>query len=430
MGTLTTIAIIVLSISFVVFVAFFGRLPALRRTPIAWLHRLLCVRLPNAINRLDDRLTGGRVIGSCVRFGNFIMYDRHPTVLIFYILLLSIGEYLYLPAAWPRLSTFHKTTGTLTILLPYLFLYLAASTDPGTITPANHPHEMARYPYDFTLFHPGIACPTCRHLKPARSKHCSVCKRCVARCDHHCIFINNCVGAANHHYFLLLLASTATLTAYGGYLGVQLMTTAMRQRFPHWAILWWRARDGQGMGLGEWLTAWSWGMQDGGLGTGGGVAMGAVTLLAVMTTPLVGALLGYHVWLVYCGTTTNESMKWADWQVEMDEGCAFKRRLDGQRQKDANVEPLWTRWPVEAEQVLVRTRDGNPPAGDAELPGEGEWEKVWRVRELENLYDLGFWDNLVDVFVPGYMFRDPDVPVVEERRRKRKKRRARRTYLG
>jgi len=140
-------------------------------------------------------------------------------------------------------------------------------------------------------------------------------------------------------------------------------------------------------------------------------------------------LLGYHLWLVYCGTTTNESMKWSDWQVEMDDGYAFKRRLDGRRVKDVRVEPAWTRWPAEAEQVLVRTEDGRPPSESASLPGFGEWEAVWRLRDVENLYDLGFWDNLVDVFVPGFMFRDPHVPVAEERLR-RKKRRARKIILA
>lgn len=315
--------------------------------------------------------------------------------------------------------------------LPYLFLYLSAASDPGSITPANHVPEMARYPYDFSLFHPGAACRTCGLLKPARSKHCSVCKRCVARCDHHCIFINNCVGAGNHHWFLLLLLSTAVLTLYGGLLGVALMTAKMRLRFPWWALLPWRATNGGGgggakMSFTQWLIVWSWGMQDGGRG----VAMGAVTLLALMTSPLVWGLLGYQLWLVYCGTTTNESMKWSDWQGEMDDGFAFKRRLEPRRVKDVSVEPAWTRWPAEAEQVLVRTDDGNPPSREARLPGVGEWEAVWRLRDVENLYDLGLWDNLVDVFVPGFMFRDPRVPVPEGRFRWKQKRRARKIYLA
>ncbi|GAB1315657.1 palmitoyltransferase swf1 [Madurella fahalii] len=423
MGVIATIALVVLGISFMVFVTFFGRLPALRRTPIAWLHRVIWVHLPNGVLGLDQRLSGGRVTASCVRFGNYMMYDKHPTILIFFIVLLVGGEVLYLPAAWPRIGLLIKTTGTIAMLLPYLFLYLSAFTDPGYITPANHTHEMARYPYDFSLFNPGSECSTCRLLKPARSKHCSVCKRCIAKNDHHCIFINNCVGAKNQHWFILLLLSTAVLTLYGGILGIHLMTSRMRFYFPHWALLPWRANDGQGMSFTQWLVIWSWGMQT-------GVAMGAVTLLALMTSPLVWGLLGYHLWLVYCGTTTNESMKWSDWQADMNDGLAFKRRMERGRVKDWRIEPARTRWPVETEQVLVRTVDGQPPAEDPDFPGVGEWEAVWRLKDVENLYDLGFWDNLIDVFVPGFEFRDPRVPVSESRLRLKKKRRARKIYLA
>lgn len=354
-------------------------------------------------------------------------YRTHPNPSprqIFFLVLLAGGEYLYLPTAWPQFSPLVKVTGAIAIALPYVFLYLAAFTDPGYVTAANHVAEMARYPYDFSLFHAGAACATCGFLKPARSKHCSVCKRCVARADHHCVFINACVGARNHRWFVLLLLSTAVLTLYGGVLGLRLMTARMRLRFPHWALLPWRANAGAGMDLAQWLVVWGWGLQAGGAG------LGAVTLLALMTSPLVWALLGYHAWLVYCGTTTNESMKWSDWQADMADGLVFKRRLDPRRIKDVRVEPAWTRWPAEAEQVLVRTEDGRPPPPDAHLPGEGEWEAVWRLRDVENLYDLGLWDNLLDVFIPGFMFRDPYVPVAESRLRQKKKRRARRIYLA
>ena len=414
MGTIATIATVVLFIFLMTFIAFFGRLPALRRTPIAWLHRCIWVYLPNGVLALDQILTSGRATSSCARFGRFIANDRHPTILIFFFLLLTVGEYLYLPTAWPRLTPVQKVTGAIAIILPYLFLYLAAFSDPGFITAANHAREMARYPFDHSLFHPGAACRTCRLPKPPRSKHCSVCKRCVSRLDHHCVFINNCVGAANQHYFLLLLITTGVLTLYGACLGVHLMATAMRARFPVWTLLPWRGP----LPFKQWLVVWTWGLQD-------AVAMGAVTLLAGMTTPLVWGLLGYHAWLIWCGTTTNESLKWSDWQAEMDDGFAFKRRMAADRPKDPALEPGWTRWPAETEQILVRTDDGEPPASHLVLPGEGEWERVWRLRDVENLYDLGFWDNLVDVFLPDYVFRDPQTPVAERKARRRGKKRAR-----
>ena len=339
------------------------------------------------------------------------MYDKHPTVMIFFFLLLSVGEFMYLPYAWPRMGMINKVLGSVAIVLPYAFLYLAAYSDPGIITPENHSYHMAQYPYDFSLFHPGASCRTCRLLKPARSKHCSVCKRCIGRADHHCIFINNCVGVGNQHWFVLLLLSTGVLTIYGGCLGLSILSAKMRAEYPNWS-LWLPSAE---MDLKAWLIVWSWGLQD-------TVSMGSVTMLALLTSPLVWGLLAYTVYLIYCGTTTNESLKWSDWKAEMEDGFAFKRRMPPNRAKNLRFEPAWTRWPVETEQILVRTEDGRPPpADDARLPGEGEWIPVWGLRDVENLYDLGLWDNLLDVFQPGFQFNE-SIPLAGGRRRNKKRR--------
>uniref|UniRef100_A0A6M2EZ84 S-acyltransferase n=1 Tax=Populus davidiana TaxID=266767 RepID=A0A6M2EZ84_9ROSI len=37
-------------------------------------------------------------------------------------------------------------------------------------------------------------CPTCKIIRPVRSKHCPTCKRCIEQFDHHCPWISNCVG--------------------------------------------------------------------------------------------------------------------------------------------------------------------------------------------------------------------------------------------
>ncbi|KAJ8246051.1 hypothetical protein GJAV_G00263110 [Gymnothorax javanicus] len=85
------------------------------------------------------------------------------------------------------------------------FFYLCCSRDPGTVTKESHSAQVQVYRYDGNLFHPGVSCPTCLLVKPARSKHCRVCDRCVQRFDHHCVWVNNCIGAQNSRHFLLYL---------------------------------------------------------------------------------------------------------------------------------------------------------------------------------------------------------------------------------
>ncbi|RDW85486.1 hypothetical protein BP5796_03811 [Coleophoma crateriformis] len=287
------------------------------------------------------------------------------------------------------MATSTQVAAVILIILPYIFCYLAASSDPGHITPSNHPREMALYPYDFTIFYPGHHCRTCHLLKPARSKHCSICKRCVAKQDHHCIFINNCVGYGNIHWFLLLLFTTGLLIAYASYTGLNLLWGEIIQAFPDRGSSWLDVFR-KSPSWSSYFGLWGWAMQQ-------MTRMSAVTLLCLLTNPLVWGLLGYHIYLIWAGTTTNESLKWSDWQAEMKDGFVFKRKLAEDRQKDLSIEPAWTRWPAESQQTVVRTEDGRPPQ-DARAMGVGDWQRVWNLAEVENLYDLGFWDNLGDVF--------------------------------
>lgn len=289
------------------------------------------------------------------------------------------------------------------LLFPYVFLYAAAASDPGYITPENHASQMSLYPYDFTIFHPGQECPTCRLLKPARSKHCSVCKHCVSKLDHHCVFINNCVGYGNQHWFLLLLFTTGVLIMYATYIGTSLLSSLILEHIPSWRPL------GSGLTWSQYFQVWGWALQE-------NTRLGSVTLLCILTSPLVWGLLGYHMYLIWAGTTTNESMKWSDWQAEMSYGYVFKRALPADRQKDIHTEPEWTTWPAESQQIVLQTNDGLPPRDPGAI-GVGEWQQVWKLADVENLYDLGFRDNLADIFCPRLGFRHVDVVAQDLRNR-------------
>ncbi|CAD6502457.1 BgTH12-05049 [Blumeria graminis f. sp. triticale] len=392
MGSIKLVATSILLISFFTFVAFFGRLPQFRNTPIGWLYRLLWIRIPTALRYLDIKLTRGRLSPWVIKQAHHLWNDRHPVVLIFFMILLGASEVMFLPPAWPLLSTVRRCSAFIVVGLPWLFLYASAASDPGYITRSNHSQQMSLYPYNFAIFYPGQSCRTCLLLKPARSKHCSICKRCISKHDHHCIFINNCVGYGNYHFFLSLLASTAFLSTYATYVGLSILSDLVRIEIPNWSL------RGKGYAWSQYFNTLAWALNQ-------QMRIGAVTLLCLLTSPLILGLLSYHLYLIWAGMTTNESMKWSDLQADISDGYAFIRALPKDRQKDDRYEPLWTQWPKESDYILTRSHDGLPRHN---IIGTGEWEPVWKLDNIENLYDLGLAQNLKDIFRPANSFKNSE----------------------
>jgi len=82
MVALRNTVIAVLVISFFTFVALFGRLPALRKTPIGLLQRILCLHIPSGFRRLDSNITGGRLNRSIAGLVDYLLYKKNPVVLV------------------------------------------------------------------------------------------------------------------------------------------------------------------------------------------------------------------------------------------------------------------------------------------------------------------------------------------------------------
>ena len=98
MGIVKKIVIFVLLVSFLTFVAFFGRLPAFRyalhlsqydgmlksssNTPIGALHRVIWIHIPRGFASLDRMITGGRLGSGFSRLGNYLFYSKHPIVMV------------------------------------------------------------------------------------------------------------------------------------------------------------------------------------------------------------------------------------------------------------------------------------------------------------------------------------------------------------
>ncbi|KAF1976925.1 palmitoyltransferase swf1 [Bimuria novae-zelandiae CBS 107.79] len=434
MTIVRTIVTFAVTVSVLTFIAFFGRTPAFRNTPIGFCHRLLVHRIPSALRTLDVLLTNGRITSGGARLGHYLMNEKHPVVMVFFLGLITASAGLFVPAVWSLLPLRHKLLVIVLLPQPYYFTYLCAKRNPETlITELNHAAQMRHYPYDRILFYPGNACRTCKFNKPARSKHCSICKSCVARADHHCVWVNNCVGRGNHKWFLALLLSTAILLAYGAYLAYFALGPRVEKQYARYEH-WYKFRPSPGSNPSSWgthgekklhyfLTYVSIYIDE------GGVSAAGVGLLALLTWPLPLGLLGYQLYLVYAGMTTNESSKWADWVDEIAEGSVFLGKRKPETMRDyrpkgvgpgdtahssspsnpiptppetppEDEEPPTT-WPAESRHILVRTTNGQAPTS---LPprikavaDKDSFERTWDLADVENVYDLGFWDNLLEI---------------------------------
>lgn len=106
MALLRNVVIFILAVSVITFIALFGQLPALRKTPIGYLQRLLCLHTPNTLKRFDQHISGGRLTEQSKIFGNYLFYEKNPIVLVseaFHLLFIahqSISDLLSHPAYW------------------------------------------------------------------------------------------------------------------------------------------------------------------------------------------------------------------------------------------------------------------------------------------------------------------------------------------
>lgn len=347
--------LLVALLALAVFALLFGNSPSFRSTP---LHRvyLLLVHI-NA------------VAISYVSANEQLYIFLRWLVPIFYVGVVSFCLYLFFTAVYPQLQRQHLLGAwlqiyiTLTVLLVVVSTELTTFSDPGELQRVQLNSALAKFPDDGLIFF-GRDCKTCGWQKPARSKHCSVCNRCVLRFDHHCIWINNCVGQNNYRWFLFYLWANINMMIYGAWLC--------------WILL-----AGQPWEKGLWRLI---------VGSShSNKVAGILLILGVIFLFITLAFTALHVRYMYLGVTTNEADKWGEIEYLIELGVLFFARDLGVYLERASV----TDGSGVFQVVYISLDD------EKVIIGEGQellhsLVEIRLVLELTNIYDKGFWNNVYE----------------------------------
>lgn len=178
------------------------------------------------VNRCSRTILGNYITDKIAGIYNYVVHQKNPIVQILYLVLavggfavyVMVGFWKFIPG--PYVSEYHETIGTFLMMMCYAAFFTASVTPPGVITHKNNKQAVKKFPYDNIMYTIDQKCTTCKFIKPARSKHCSVCDICIEKFDHHCIWINNCVGLNNYRYFLWFVLSHAIICTYGAIIGI------------------------------------------------------------------------------------------------------------------------------------------------------------------------------------------------------------------
>ncbi|XP_039063998.1 probable protein S-acyltransferase 17 [Hibiscus syriacus] len=270
-------------------------------------------------------------------------------------------SFSYIPGHY--LSEVHRYGSFLAVAIGVFLFLLTSFSDPGTVKAENVSHA---YPYE-NLILTKKECPTCKIPKPARSKHCSLCKRCVARFDHHCGWMNNCIGERNTRYFMTFLIWHFLLCVYGTIaIGLVLAGRVEELQIVHTYY----GVDNSVPSLAPYIAQW--------LGDAHNTQILLMVFLAIVSLLLAG-FFAYHANL--CLTNTfNETFKWQDyviWQKKVNEAQA----------------PL-------SVDTTGMTGEGNPEENKCKsFFGRFLLQKT-EVVVRKNMYDKGLLHNIYEVIFP------------------------------
>ncbi|KAI4364581.1 hypothetical protein MLD38_020654 [Melastoma candidum] len=355
-----------------------GNWPIFRRTPIGAIHRFLTSGAYEYLLRFVGLVCGNKGTDAILGVENFCCNRPNPSLQIFYLVMvggiyfiITKTSFSYIPGYY--LSEVHRYTSFLAIGIGIILFVLTSFSDPGTVNADNVYKYLASYPYD-EIIYTQKECPTCKIPKPARSKHCSICDRCVARFDHHCGWMNNCIGERNTRYFMAFLLWHFLICVYGVVAIALVIAGELKESRIIQILTVYYGIENSVRSLAPHLVQWMLGSYD--------AQILLMVFLAIVSLLLAG-FFGYHASLCLTNTTTNETFKWQEyisWQKKISEARASSEALK------ASISGL--------------SKEEKPP--------ESKWKSFFRRSPLENtdpvvkqnMYDRGFIRNIYEIIVP------------------------------
>ncbi|TYH92803.1 hypothetical protein ES332_A13G209000v1 [Gossypium tomentosum] len=319
-------------------------------TPISSIHRFLTFGAYQYFLRFIGAVFGDRGTNLILSVEYYCCDRPNPILQLIYLAIIGTTYYIivktsfsYIPGYY--LSEAHRYASFLAIAVGILLFLVTSFSDPGTVKADNVSRYLSAYPYD-NIIYTEKECPTCKIPKPARSKHCSLCNRCVARFDHHCGWMafpslhlwDNCywIGSC---WTIERIANCACFNSLAPYV-VQWLLDAHNTQI---------------------LLM---------------VFMGVVSLL-------LAGFFAYHANLCLTNTTTNETFKWQDyisWQKKLIEARASTAALK------ANIAGM--------------TTEGKPQESKCKSFFRRSLLQDTEAIVKKNVYDKGFFHNLYEVVFP------------------------------
>lgn len=224
----------------------------------------------------------------------------HPQQVTGWIVLISLTICTF-SVVLPHLGPTIRLPITITLII-ILILHLIAHLVTLCLDPADH--QVRKQPSNLVV--PELdrskhlhviengRCHLCNITTTCkRTKHCSICNKCVIQFDHHCMWLNNCIGGRNYSAFIICVISaiTAALTVFC--LTVAQLTTTLDNRYNNYNL----TMDNVTLPL---LPV---------QGTGSLIIISIVGILSAIAAALLIHLCIFHGYIACLGLTTYEYIR-------------------------------------------------------------------------------------------------------------------------